>query len=88
MNAEFKSSFARDVKRVRDSKILGEMRGIIEIVESAPDYTGIPNISKLRVKGHFYRIKVGDYRIGLTIEGNMVTFVRVLHRSEIYRYFP
>ncbi|MGH2412635.1 MAG: type II toxin-antitoxin system RelE family toxin, partial [Microcystaceae cyanobacterium] len=35
-----------------------------------------------------YRIRLGDYRIGLFIEGKTVTFARVLHRKEIYRYFP
>jgi hypothetical protein len=27
-------------------------------------------------------------RIGITIEDDLVTFVRVLHRKEIYRFFP
>jgi mRNA interferase RelE/StbE len=38
----------------------------------------------------FYKIRVGDYRIGLYIEANeyLVEFQRVLHRREIYRKFP
>jgi len=36
----------------------------------------------------YYRIKIGDYRIGMTVEGNLVTLVRFLHRKDIYRYFP
>jgi mRNA-degrading endonuclease RelE of RelBE toxin-antitoxin system len=31
---------------------------------------------------------VGNYRLGLIIEAETVIFVRVLHRKEIYRYFP
>ena len=38
--------------------------------------------------GDFYRIRVGDYRLGLELEGEEVVFVRCLHRREIYRYFP
>ncbi len=48
----------------------------------------IRNLKKLRAEGNYYRIRLGDYRIGLTIEGDTVCFVRILHRSEIYRYFP
>ncbi len=38
----------------------------------------------------FYKIRVGDYRIGLHIVANehLVEFQRVLHRREIYRKFP
>lgn len=37
-----------------------------------------------------YKIRVGDYRIGLSIdsETKIVEFQRVLHRREIYRKFP
>ncbi|MCC5620529.1 type II toxin-antitoxin system RelE/ParE family toxin [Nostoc sp. CHAB 5715] len=33
-------------------------------------------------------MRVGDYRIGFTVAGDTITFVRVLHRKDIYRYFP
>lgn len=38
----------------------------------------------------YYKIRVGDYRIGLHIDSEMkiVEFQRVLHRREIYRKFP
>ena len=35
-----------------------------------------------------YRIRVGDYRLGLVFDGGTMTFVRCLNRREIYRYFP
>jgi len=38
----------------------------------------------------FFKIRVGNYRIGLQIntENNVIEFQRVLHRGEIYRKFP
>lgn len=37
----------------------------------------------------FYRIRIGDYRIGLQIESdNLVYFVAFDHRRDIYRHFP
>ena len=37
-----------------------------------------------------YKIRVGDYRIGFSIDSEIKTveFHRVLHRHEIYRKFP
>ncbi|WP_333425936.1 hypothetical protein [Microcoleus sp. F4-D5] len=31
---------------------------------------------------------MGDYRIGIKVNDGVVYFVRILHRKEIYRYFP
>ncbi|MFI5163682.1 MAG: type II toxin-antitoxin system RelE/ParE family toxin [Bacteroidia bacterium] len=36
----------------------------------------------------FFRIRIGDYRIGLLIHGNSVDVLRVLNRKDIYKYFP
>jgi len=46
------------------------------------------HFSKLEGYEHYYRIRVSDYRIGIKIEGDILVFMRVLHRKEIYRYFP
>jgi len=35
-----------------------------------------------------YRIRVGNYRIGIEIQGDKVEIMRVLNRKEFYRYFP
>ena len=36
----------------------------------------------------FYKIRFGDYRVGLFHNGKKVELKRVLNRKEIYRYFP
>ncbi|OGQ94812.1 MAG: plasmid stabilization protein [Deltaproteobacteria bacterium RIFOXYD12_FULL_57_12] len=89
MKTAYKKSFAKDLKRhSRDQKLLDMIKEVILEVETAGRITDIDNLKKLRVKGEYYRIRSGDYRIGLIIDGDTVTFVRALHRSEIYRYFP
>jgi mRNA interferase RelE/StbE len=88
MKVEFKAIFARDLKRIKDKELLREVRLVIEGIESAQSVTEISHLKKLRVEGHYFRIRLGDYRIGLTMEGGTVIFVRFLHRSEVYRYFP
>ncbi|MFA5820120.1 MAG: type II toxin-antitoxin system RelE/ParE family toxin [Bacteroidales bacterium] len=45
-----------------------------------------------RMKGYpdKYKIRIGDYRIGITIDKqyNLVICQRIAHRREIYRVFP
>ena len=88
MRIEFKSSFLKDLKRVQDSDLMARVRDIIERAEQAQNLYEIENIKKLRGGERYYRIRLGDYRIGLVLEGDIVVFVRFLHRSDIYRYFP
>jgi len=37
----------------------------------------------------FYRIRIGDYRIGIELENpTTLRFIIVLHRKNIYKKFP
>ena len=88
MTLEFRTSFTKDLGRVRDRSLLKRVKQTIEEMEAAVRVLDIKNLKKLRTEGRYYRIRLGDYRIGLIIEDNTIVFVRLLHRSEIYRYFP
>ena len=88
MKTEFESSFAKDLRAIRDNNLLARIRAVIESVEQADALKDVPHITKLQGEGGFYRIRVGDYRIGIILESETVIFVRCLNRCEIYRYFP
>ena len=88
MNVEFRAGFARDLKRVKDEKLKARVRGVIDRVEQVQSLQEIENLKKLRSGDRYYRIRIGDYRIGLAVEESTVIFVRFLHRKDLYRYFP
>jgi mRNA interferase RelE/StbE len=35
-----------------------------------------------------YRIRLGDFRVGLFLDNDVVTLARILHRKDIYKLFP
>ena len=88
MQVEFSKTFKQDLKNLKDSKVLKRIQKVVEEVELANALSEIRNIKLLQGHEDFYRIRVGDYRVGLFVEGEVVAFVRVLHRKEVYRYFP
>jgi mRNA interferase RelE/StbE len=88
MNTQFKESFAKDLRKIRDKDLLKRTKAVIETVEQVPSLEQIANIEPLKGCSKCYLIRVGDYRVGLVVEGEVVTFVRFLHRKDIYRYFP
>ncbi len=78
----------RDLKKIQDEALRRRVKETIEKVEAAETLRELPNLTKLSGTSGFYRIRVGDYRIGIAVEGDEVEFVRCLHRRDIYRYFP
>ncbi|MFM8295801.1 MAG: type II toxin-antitoxin system RelE family toxin [Microcystaceae cyanobacterium] len=74
--------------KVTDLSLLRKVQETIRIVKNATNLMEIPNIKKLKSKKNYYRIRIGGYRLGISLENNEVTFIRIRHRREIYRKFP
>ena len=88
MNVQFKDSFVKDLRKVKDKSALKRVKEVIEQAEQARSLQDVTNLKKLKGGRNYYRIRVGEFRIGLIIEGDEITLVRCLSRKEIYRYFP
>ena len=88
MNTAFRESFDADLSVITDAALLRRIKRVIEQVEAARTFQQIPNLKRLEITGKYYRIRLGDYRIGFVFERGTVTFVRCLNRKEIYRCFP
>lgn len=88
MKVEFKSSFGRDLRKVRDAETRQKVQQLILLIEQAETLESLPGVKKLQSRGDDYRIRLGDFRVGVSVVGGTVTFIRFLHRKDIYRYFP
>ena len=88
MQVEFLSQFNKDLNRIRFTNTKQAVQRVILKVEAAQSLSEIPNIKKLSGHKSAYRIRIGDYRIGIFIEGKTVEFARVVHRKDIYQLFP
>jgi mRNA interferase RelE/StbE len=88
MNTAFRKSFAKDLKKIKERKLLDQIQAVIEEVEKVDNPQQISGLKKLSGSDHCYRIRIGDYRMGIVIEEETVEFVRCLHRKDLYRFFP
>jgi len=88
LRVAFKRSFIRDLEKIRNQSLKDRIRQAIELAKQAHNLQDISHIRKLRGSERYYRIRLGNYSIGLAVEGDEVTFVRFLHRRDVYRYFP
>ena len=88
MRIEFKDSFVRDLKRIRDNSVRDLLRVVVDSAEQAQSLQEISDVKKLKHGDRYFRIRVKEYRIGLKLDGDTLIFVRILHRKDLYRYFP
>jgi mRNA interferase RelE/StbE len=88
MKTAFKESFLKAIKKIEDNLLKVEIKNAIINVESAENIRQINNLKKLKGYKQFYRIRIGNYRIGIKIESDTVIFVEIEHRKNIYRIFP
>ncbi len=88
MNVRIDKSFEKDIKKIKDKVLLAKIADTIEKVQASTNQEEIKNIKKLKGFQSYYRIRIGDYRIGLSIEETKVDFIRFLPRKDVYKYFP
>ncbi len=81
-------SFVKDMNQIKDKKLRNSVADSIEMVEAASNLDAVKGLKKLTGYKKEFRIKIADFRIGIIVEKGKVTFVRFLHRKDIYKYFP
>jgi mRNA interferase RelE/StbE len=88
MKTAFKTSFVRDLKKIRNQQLYTLVTSSIEAAEKCQNIFDIPNIKQIKGAKNHFRIRIGSYRIGLDLEDNKLYFVRCLPRKDIYKLFP
>ena len=89
MQVEYRQLFLKDLKKLKKQPIYERIVQVaFEILPLAVNLEVLSNIKAMKGYPNRYRIRVGDYRIGIEVQGDKVEMMRVLHRREFYRYFP
>lgn len=77
MKTEYLPSFTKDLKKLKKTSTYSEIKNLV--FNTIPDCQNITEIKSLKkIKGHknAYRIRVGNYRIGVFIQKETVTVLR------------
>ena len=89
MIVEFDRSFDKSLNKIQDQTILRRLRRVIIQLENSPSLLQVPNIVKLTGYTDYYRIRIGDYRVGIeVINSTTIRFIIIANRKNIYKNFP
>jgi len=88
MEVVFLKKFSKDLDKIKQPK---DRKSIAETIQLVKDTQNAENLLILRKLTGFddaFRIRSGNYRIGVFVNGNVVQFARVARRKDIYKIFP
>ena len=88
MEVVYLNSFLYDLKKVKDKKLLQKVKAVLLELKSAENLSAIPNSKNLSGHPFAYRIRIGDYRLGLFNSEEKLTLARFIKRNDIYKLFP
>ncbi len=88
MELIYLNSFLKDLKKVKDKKLLQKVKAVLLELKSAEDLSSIKNHKKQSGHPFAYRIRIGDYRLGLFYSEEKLTIARFVKRNDIYKLFP
>jgi mRNA interferase RelE/StbE len=88
MQVDFTKHFSKQIDNLHDNELRSRLRMIVGMVINAATIDDIPKLKKLKGHATAYRVRLGNYRIGIFIENDMALFAAFEHRKDIYRKFP
>jgi mRNA interferase RelE/StbE len=88
MTIIFLSAFLKDIKKIKDPKVARKIEELISILKKATSLEELSNVRKMKGYSVAYRIKSGNYRMGIYKELEHIELARFLKREDIYKVFP
>ncbi len=72
MKIDFRKSFSRDIKKIKIKNVLNQIKEVIAAVENTSNLVDLKNIKQLTSDGKYFRMRIGDYRLGIKLEKDVV----------------
>ena len=89
MNVEFSKSFDKQIRKITDKILLKRLGNVIKKVIECNSLHEIPNLKPIAGHPGFFRIRIGEYRVGISFEEEIVWFHFFGKRDEsTYKKFP
>ena len=89
MKILYAKTFGKDLETIaRNPGIKKKLSELIEKLKASDSLDQLRGVKKIEGYESYYRVRIGDYRLGVKHSGDTVELIRFLHRRDIYRRFP
>ena len=88
MRIKYLKSAEKDVRKINSKKARASIKKILLLIKEVESLKEIPSLKKISGHPSAFRIRVGDYRIGLYYLEETIIIARIVKRNDIYKVFP
>ena len=88
MKHGFSKSFFKSLRKLNNKQLNKEVAGVVLQIEKANTLSEISSLIKLKGFDEYFRIRVGNYRIGAKLMGDTLWLTVIDDRKNIYKHFP
>ena len=89
MEVAYTKTFLKDLSKVQPPKRRKQIElFVFETLPASVSLESIGSAEKMSGFDDHYKIRFGDYRIGLVKTAKTIELLRILNRKEIYKFFP
>ena len=78
----------KDVNKIKNNKLKLKLAEVVANLKKAENLSEIKNVKAMSGYSEAYRIRIGDYRLGIFYTEEKITIARFLKREDIYKLFP
>jgi len=88
MKIEYKKKFLKELYKLPNEYSQTIEEFVFDIFPTYDNLSEIGKVEKMTGYKNYFKIRFGDYRVGIKKEDNTIIIETVKHRREIYKYFP
>lgn len=88
MKIVYSKAIVKDVRKIKNQKLIDEIELTIKNIKHAKTINEIPHLLKMKGHSSAYRIRIGDFRLGIYAGNESVELARFVKRNDIYKVFP
>mgnify|MGYP006439597737 CR=1 FL=1 len=89
MKILYTEKFSKDLDSIAiDEKLKKRLLQLLQELQQKSSLAEIRNIRKIHGYKGYFRVRMGDYCVGVKATNDEVAMLRFLHRKDIYKKFP
>ena len=78
----------KDVNKIKNDKLKSKIFQVVTDLKMAENLSEIKNVKPMSGHSDAYRIRIGNYRLGVFYSEETITIARFVKREDIYKLFP
>jgi mRNA interferase RelE/StbE len=88
MQVEFRKKFLKELSKLPNPYKSNIEEFVFDILANHNSLSEVGKIEKMTGYKNYFKVRFGDYRVGIKKENNIIIIETVKHRKEIYKFFP